>query len=68
MSREPAFILGQISPEPTDLQRRVIEVALAQVGSDIFPADRQPAQPDTQWRFSGRWWNRNHLDTNPAGF
>ncbi len=65
MSQKPAFILGQISPDPTDQQRQVIEAALAQVGSDIFPADRQSAQPDTQWRFSGRWWNRS--GTKPAG-
>lgn len=66
LAAERPFILGQISPEPTDLQRQAIEVALEQVAQDIFPADRQPSQPSTQWRFSGRWWNRS--GTNPARF
>jgi len=54
------IILGEIKPEPTPQQRQAILLALEQVAEKIFPAD-QPQVANTEWRFSGRWWNRGSL-------
>lgn len=54
------LILGDIKPEPNPQERQAILLALEQVAEKIFPADK-PQVASTEWRFSGRWWNKGGL-------
>ena len=55
------FILGHITPEPTEQELQAIQQALAAVADRIFPAGKPSAEVNLHWRFSGRWWNRGGL-------
>ena len=62
-----AFVVGDVSPAPTDDEVVAIVAALEWTWPrPVVLVDATPqSSAATDWRFSGRWWNNHPLTRRP---